>query len=281
MQRTPTTSKSIWNIFEINLTLFRIAKIQNDIAERVEKISEIQALRATSIDALKQKLFELDVFPNISTEVGDIESLTSRFDELVFANNSSFKDFIRQSVGEKAVLSENTRRDLTERKTQFDEAESEMKQAFQSIQPLRKELKAAEEQLKNFNKSLETERNMLSQRIQRMQNTSQRLREIDDKLEVHNKEIGSENADECQTKLDEIAKNMEEMREECNRLTIVMAECDNRNQVIRTLEDRIRILTTHEVIANLEKEIAKIQESVTRPSKEISVDVSYLYIWHH
>jgi chromosome segregation ATPase len=227
------------------------------------------------MDALKQKLFELDVFPNVSTEMSDIESLESRFAELALANSNSFKDFIRHSVGEKALLSENTRRDLVERKSQFDDAENEMKQAFQSIQPLRKEFQTAEEELTRFDKSVETERNLLSQRISRMEKVVEQIDDIDKKLRHIKEEIDSSNVNECHEKNEDCDKKIEQIREECNHLTMVMAECDNRNQVIRNLEDRIRVLNTKELVLKLEKEIEEIQANFSRPSKEIDADVSF------
>lgn len=223
---------------------------------------------------MKQKLFELDVFPNVSSEVGEVESLTSRIVELSLANDGSFKDFIGYSVGEKAILSDNTRRDLNERKTQLDEAQTEMKQAFQSIQPLRNEQNTVKEQLNNFNKSLDAESSSLTKRIHDMQSTAKRLREADSKLKMNIDEMGTENVDECRKKLNENQKKMGEIRDECNRLTMVVAECDNRNQVIRRLEDRIRFLNTQEAITKLEAEVVEIRAKITRPTSEINSEVS-------
>ncbi|KAI6189602.1 hypothetical protein M3Y97_00026100 [Aphelenchoides bicaudatus] len=249
------------------------SKLQNTLVERSEQFSKLQSERSSKTDALKQKLFSLDVFPDVSTEVGDIESVATRLDDLYISQTSSFKDFIKETVGEKAVLSENVRRDLNERKAQFEEAQNEMKQAFQAIQPLKIEHKTVEDQLKAFNDNVETERKMINDKIQRMQHVSQQLSDVEKKLSSHEKEVGPQNADECREKLQTVEEKLEKTKAESIRLGNVISECDNQSQTIQRLEGCLRIFDTQELISKLEGDIERIRQSLTQSSREINIEV--------
>lgn len=208
------------------------------------------------------------------TEFGDVEVMASRFDNLYIAQNKSFKDFIRDTAGEKAVLSENIRRDLNERKTQYEEAQQEMRQALQSMQPLKVEQKALDDQLKSFTENTEKERLVITQRINLMKNTAKSLKDVESKLEGHHEETGTTNIEEYRQRLMDAEKKLEDSRAEIERWNRVINECANQSQKVQVLESRLSVFDAHENIARVEKEIAELKNQVTRPSKEIHADVS-------
>ncbi|KAI6213828.1 hypothetical protein M3Y94_00197900 [Aphelenchoides besseyi] len=251
----------------------RMSELQDEVNTRTDEIRRTQSDRDKSMTTLKKKLNTLSVYPQVTGEVTDLEMLTTRLDGLVFQNIGTFTGFVNLTLGDKATQLDTAKKDLEERKKQMTEAEKEMQNAVKKIPSLRAQQREAEEKLKNVDQNALTVQGNLLESIQTMRATVNTLQKAEQSVASLTRQMESQNVDELRERLTESEQKIEGHRAEIQRLSMVVADCDNRQQQLRYFEDNLANFEANEQIETLKLQIEKIRKNGQRAVAEISQEI--------